>query len=81
MKARKFIEKYLSQCEDTVICLHTPDSSSSSMFSIYEWHHKIMNEPDLIYEVSQITGRVENFNKGLNVVIHIYTEYPYEEAK
>lgn len=80
MKAGKFIEKYLSQCEDTVICLHAPNNAYSSMFSIYEWHHEVIDEPNLIYDVSQITGRVENFNKGLNVVIHIYTKYPYEEA-
>ena len=83
MKAGKFIEEYLSQCEDTVICLHAPDNCSSSMFSIYEWHHEVLDidESNLLYEVSQITARVENFNKGLNVVIHIYTEHPYEEAK
>lgn len=81
MKAGNFIEKYLSQCEDTVICLHNPSNCYSSMFSIYEWNHKKIDEPNLIYEVSQITSRVENFNKGLNVVIHIYTEHPYEEAK
>ena len=76
MKAGKFIEKYLSQCEDTVICLHSPSNCSSSTFSIYEWHHEAIDEPNLIYNVSQITGRVENFNNGLNVVIHIYTERP-----
>ena len=81
MKAGKFIEEYLSQCEDTVICLHAPDNYSSSTFSIYEWHHGPLNETNLGYDVSQITGRVENFNGGLNVVIHIYTEYPCEEAK
>ena len=80
MKAGKFIEKYLSQCEDTIICLHSPHNDSSSMFSIYEWHHEVIDEPNLIYEVSQITARVENFNKGLNVVIHIYTDCGYEEA-
>lgn len=89
MKAGKFIEKYLSQCEDTVICLHAPDNCSSSMFSIYEWQHEWKKTPmvsEIVYEhlqceVSQIIARVEKFNKGLDVVIHIYTEYPYEEAK
>ena len=81
MKAEKFIEKYLSQCEDTVICLHSPDNCSSSMFSIYEWKHEPLDETNLGYEVSQITAEVEKFNRGLNVVIHIYTEYPYEESR
>lgn len=85
MKAGKFIEKYLSQCEDTIVCLHAPDNFSSSMFSIDEWHHEIIDRPnlvyDLIYEVSQITAKVENFDKSLNVVIHIYTEYSYEKVK
>ena len=81
MKAGKFIEDYLSQCEDTVVFLHSPHSNSGTMFSIYEWHHEVIDEPNLIYDVSQITARVENFKGGLNVVINIYTEYPYEETK
>ena len=81
MRAKEFIEEYLSQCEDTVVFLHSPHSNSGTMFSIYEWHHEPINETNLIYEVSQIITRVENFNKGLNVVIHIYTEYPCEEAE
>lgn len=81
MKARNFIEEYLSQCEDTVVFLHSPHSNSGTMFSIYEWHHEPLDENNLEYEVSQITAEVEKFNHGLNVVIHIYTEYPYEEAK
>ena len=43
-------------------------------------HHEVIDEPRLDYEVSQITAEVEKFNHGLNVVIHIYTEYPYEET-
>ncbi len=81
MKAEKFIEDYLSQCDDTVVCVHAPDNCSSSTFSIYEWHHEPINETNLFYDVSQITAEVEKFNHGLNVVIHIYTECSCEEAE
>lgn len=81
MRAGEFINKYLSQCEDTVVFVHSPHSNSGTMFSIYEWNHQPLDETNVGYEVSQITAEVEKFNHGLNVVIHIYTEHPYEEAE
>jgi len=80
MKAWQFIEEYLSQCEDTVVFLHSPHNNSGTMFSIYDWHHEPIDETSLEYEVSQILARVENFNNGLNIVIHIYTECSCEEV-
>ena len=81
MKAEKFIKEYLSQCDDTVICLHSPDGYSGTTFTIHDWTDEPVPESDLECEVSQIVGRVENYHYNLAVVIHIYTEYPYEEAK
>lgn len=88
MKAREFIEEYLSSGDDNIVYLHSPDFCSSEMFSINEWRESeerpILSE--IVYEhleceVSGIRAKVENYNYNLAVVIHIYTDYPYEEAK
>lgn len=85
MQVREFIEEYLSSCDDNIICLHSPDNCSGTIFTIHGWRtgntDEPINEPDLECEVSQIRAKVENYHYNLAVVIHIYTDYPYEEAK
>ena len=85
MKAGKFIEEYLSTCDDNIVCLHSPDRVSGTTFTIHDWRTGRTDEPIcesyLECKVSQIRAKVENYNYNLAVVIHIYTEYPYEEAK
>lgn len=85
MKAREFIEEYLSPCDDNIVCLHAPDKSSGEMFTIHGWRTGNTDEPltelYLEYEVSQIRAKIENYNYNLAVVIHIYTDYSYEEGK
>lgn len=77
MTAEKFIEDYLSQCDDTIICLHSPDDHRRTTFSIHEYHCERMTI-DLIHEVSQIASEVENSNDGSHIVFHIYTKYVCE---
>ena len=90
MKVKDFINEYLSQCDDTIICLHSLDGYSSTTFSIYEWREwntpPKMEIPAMVYdcsqcEVSQILARVENYHYNLAVVIHISTDMEYENAE
>ena len=80
MKVRNFIGEYLTSCADNIVCVHLPDGISGKTFTIHEWRTEPFSEWFLEYEVSQIRAKVENFNKGLNVVIHIYTEHPYDDS-
>ena len=89
MKAREFIEEYLSSCDDNIVCLHSPHEYSGITFTIHDWRTGRTDKPisewdsewGLECEISQIRAEVENYRYNLAVVIHIYTEYPCEEAR
>ena len=79
-----FIKEFLSQCDDTIICLHSPDGYSRTTFSIHDWNNCCVDslaESHIVSKVSQIVGRVENYHYNLAVVIHIYTDNGYEEIE
>ena len=82
MQVREFIEEYLSSCDDNIVYLHAPDNSSGEMFTIHGWRTGSTDEPItesyLECEVSQIRAYIDYYNYNLAVVIHIYTELPYE---